>query len=200
MCSGAAAWKENFLTSTPCSRRVFLCADGLHSCWAWAAVEGRWSLGMGVKSNKGREVGGCCHDLVSFPILRCCFPENMKSCPWALTNMAEYPTLQNQDITYYLFKGALFEQLSLMRFLMCLLPVFWSCLLLLLLSDALLSPCQCFWYNRRIVQRLPSIHTAEDEIQDQIHNMKGCSQWTGDRQCIYRTELTKTADLAKDNG
>ena len=39
----------------------------------------------------------------------------------------------------------------------------------------------------------------EEEIQDQIQNMKGCSQLRKDRQCIYSLELRTTTDLEKDS-
>ena len=51
------------------------------------------------------------------------------------------------------------------------------------------------WYNYRIVQGLPSTHIAKDDIQDQIPIIKGCSQWSRDKQCIYTKELKKTTDL-----
>ena len=46
-------------------------------------------------------------------------------------------------------------------------------------------------------KRLPSSHSAKDEIQDQIHNMKGRIQWRRDKRCIYAKKLTTTTDLEK---
>ena len=83
---------------------------------------------------------------------------------------------------------------------MLLMILFCLCLYLLLLLIDVAQAFQMPMLSRNDkIDRSSQVPTVqEEEIQDQIHHMKGCSQWRKDRQCIYSIELTITTDLEKD--
>ena len=72
-------------------------------------------------------------------------------------------------------------------------------LLLLLLDVAQVFQMPMFWCNVKMDQSSQVSTVQEEQIQNEIHNMKGCSQREKDRRCIYIKELKITTDSGKDS-